>query len=69
MAALLLGLMMFYDEGKLLILLEAYVQSDEPQVQLRALTCAMLAMLAHGKRAASAKGVNSRIATLADVPE
>ena len=68
-AALLLGLMMFYDEGKLLILLEAYVQSDEPQVQLRALTCAMLAMLAHGKRAASSKGVNSRIATLADVPE
>ena len=68
-AALLLGLMMFYDEGKLLILLEAYVQSDEPQVQLRALTCAMLAMLAHGKRAASSKGVNSRIETLADVPE
>ena len=68
-SALLLGLMMFYDENKLFNLLEAYSQSDEPQVQLRALTCAMLTMLAHPKRTAISKGVKTRIAALLDTPE
>ena len=68
-AALMLGLMMFYDESKLLILLEAYTQSDEAEVQLRALTCALLAMLAHGKRAATSRPVQARIEALIDTPE
>ena len=68
-AALMLGLMKFYDESKLLILLEAYSLSDEPEVQLRALTCAMLAMLAHRKRTSSSKGIQMRLAALLDSPD
>ena len=68
-SALLLGQMMFYDESKLLILLEAYTQSDETEVQLRSLTCALLTMLAHGKRVSSSRAVRSRIDTLLDSPE
>ena len=68
-AALLLGLMKFYDESKLLILLETYSLSDEPEVQLRALTGAMLAMLAHRKRTSSSKGIQMRLAALLDTPD
>ena len=68
-AALMLGLMKFYDENKLFILLEAYSMSDEPEVQLRALTCSMLAMLAHKKRTASSKGIQTRLAALLDTEE
>ena len=68
-AALFLGLMKFYDEGKMLILLEAYQLSDEPQVQLRALVCAMLAMIAHRKRTTPSKAIQMRLAALIDLPE
>ena len=67
--ALMLGLMKFYDESKLLILLEAYSLSDEPEVQLRALICAMLAMLAHRKRTSSSKSIQTRLAALLDTPD
>ncbi len=63
-AALFLGLMKFYDENKLLILLEAYTMSDEPEVQLRALVCAMLTLLAHRKRTASSKGIQARLSAM-----
>jgi len=68
-AALLLGLMKFYDENKLLILLEAYSMSDEPQVQLRALASAMLAMLAHKRRTSSSRAMNSRIDAMLESPD
>ncbi len=68
-AALFLGLMKFYDESKLLILLESYQLSDEPQVQLRALTCAMLSMIAHRKRTFSSKPVQMRLAAMIDTPD
>ena len=68
-AALMLGLMKFYDENKLLILLEAYSLSDDSQVQLRALTCAMLSMLAHRKHIGSSKGIQSRISAMMDTPD
>ena len=68
-AALFLGLMKFYDECKLLIMLEAYSLSDEPLVQLRALTCAMLAMLAHKKRIITSKAIQSRLSTMQDMSE
>ena len=68
-AALMLGMMKFYDESKLLILLEAYSLSDDPEVQLRALTCAMLAMLAHRKRTSSSKAIQTRLAALLDTDE
>ena len=68
-AALMLGLMKFYDESKLLILLEAYSLSDEAEVQLRALTCAMLAMLAHKKRTSSSKAIQTRLAAMLDTPD
>ncbi|MBQ6167878.1 MAG: tetratricopeptide repeat protein [Muribaculaceae bacterium] len=67
-AALLLGLMTYYDESKLLILLEVYSISDDPQVELRALTCAMLAMLAHRKRIPSSKAIQTRLAAMLDTP-
>lgn len=68
-AALFLGLMKFYDESKILILLEAYQLSDEPQVQLRALICAMLGMIAHRKRTAPSKAIQTRLAAMIDSPE
>ena len=68
-AALMLGLMKFYDESKLLILLESYSMSDEPQVQLRALTCAMLTMLAHRRRTSSSRAMHTRIAAMLDMPD
>ena len=68
-AALMLGLMKYYDESKLHILLEAYSLSDELEVQLRALTCAMLAMLAHRKRTSSSKGIQTRLAALLDTAD
>lgn len=68
-AALMLGLMKFYDESKLLILLESYSLSDETEVQIRALVCAMLAMLAHRKRTSSSKSVQTRIAAMLDTPD
>jgi tetratricopeptide (TPR) repeat protein len=68
-AALLLGLMTYYDESKLLILLEVYSISDDPQVELRALTCAMLAMLAHRKRIPSSKAIQTRLAAMLDTPD
>ena len=68
-AALMLGLMKFYDENKLFVLLEAYSLSDDSQVQLRALTCAMLSMQAHRKHIVSSKGIQSRIAAMMDMPD
>ena len=68
-AALMLGLMKFYDESKLLILLEVYSLSDELEVQLRALTCAMLSLLAHKKLTSSSKAIQIRLAALLDTPE
>ena len=68
-AALLLGLMKFYDENKLLILLESYSMSDDPQVQIRALTCAMLAMLAHKRRTSASKAIHTRIDAMLDNPD
>ncbi len=68
-AGLMLGLMKFYDESKLLILLEAYSLSDEPQVELRSLVCAMLAMLAYRKRTSSSKAIQTRIAAMLDMPD
>ena len=67
-SALMLGLMKFYDENKLLILLEEYTLSEDLQVQLRALTCALLTLLAHRKRTMSSKAVQTRLATLLDTP-
>ena len=68
-AALFLGLMKFYDENKLLLLLEAYTMSDESLVQLRALTCAMLTLLSHKKRTASSRSIHSRIEALHEMEE
>lgn len=68
-AALMLGLMKFYDESKLLILLEVYSLSDEPNVQLRALTCSMLAMLAHRKRTTVSRAIQTRIEAMQDTEE
>ena len=67
-AALMLGLMKFYDENKLIVLLESYTLSDEAEVQLRALTCAMLSMLAHSRRCMSSRAVRTRLETMIDTP-
>lgn len=68
-SALFLGLMMFYDEAKLLILLEVYTTSDDPLTQLRALTCALLTLLAHKKRTSSSHAVQSRLEAMMDMTE
>ncbi len=68
-AALFLGLMKFYDEGKMLVLLETYHLSDDPHVQLRALICAMLGMVAHRKRTAPSKAIQMRLAAMMDTDD
>ena len=67
-AALMLGLTKFYDENKLLILLEGYTLSDDPQVQLRSLICALLTLQTHSKRTLTSRAVQARIETLLDTP-
>ena len=67
-AALMLGLTKFYDENKLLILLEGYTLSDDPQVQLRSLICALLTLQTHSKRTLTSRAVQARLETLLDTP-
>ena len=67
--ALFLGLMKFYDEEKLSILLVSYINSDHPEVRLRALTCAMIALLAHKKRIIGNKHILYLIKSLFDDPD
>ena len=43
--------------------------SEEPIVQLRALTCAMLALLAHKKRTTLSKAIQSRLAAMVEMSE
>lgn len=68
-AALMLGMMKFYDENKLLVLLETYTLSDEAQIQLRSLVCAMLSMVAHRRRATASKAIQARLDAMLDSPE
>jgi len=68
-SALFVGLMKFYDEAKLSLLLEAYLSSDSRQVQLRALVCAVLTLVAHKRRVGLSKAINNRLETLMDNPE
>ncbi len=49
-SALLLGLNKFYDESKLNLLLEIYAASNEPEVQVRAITAAIITSLLYPHR-------------------
>jgi tetratricopeptide (TPR) repeat protein len=69
MSALLLGLTKFYDEGKLTILLETYATSKDAEVQLRALTCAVITLYIHYYRVKLSNAIKTRIDTLMECPD
>ena len=56
-AALLLGLTFYYDEQKLLLLIDTYTTAMLPEVQLRALVGTVLAMHIHSQRIACSAAV------------
>jgi len=66
--ALFVGLMKFYDENKLKLLLESYWEVDDPQIQLRSLICAVLTIVAHQKRILLSNNLASRIEILLEQP-
>ena len=67
-SALMVGLMKFFDETKVNVLLDAYTEADAPQVQLRALLYALLTLVAYKKRISLTRGVLPRLQALMEQP-
>ena len=65
-AALFVGLMKFYDEEKLQLLLETYRTAQQSELQLRALTCAVIVMDQYRHRIEGSTALKQRVAALAD---
>lgn len=68
LSALFLGLTVLYDESKLLLLIETYTVSNNPEVQIRALIYAVLALYLYGSRASRSAEVKSRTQAMAEDP-
>ena len=66
-AALFVGLMKFYDEEKLQLLLETYRTAQHPELQMRALTCAVIAMDQYRHRIDGSTALKQHVAALADM--
>ncbi len=67
-SALLVGMMKFYDENKLLLLLDIYSLSQNNDIQLRALTAALLTMMCYRVRVNYSPGIDNRIKLIKDLP-
>lgn len=65
--ALFLGLMRFYDENKLMLLIDAYATSTSSEVQLRAIIAVLLAMNCHRQRVAHSRNLQSHIDAMTEV--
>lgn len=68
LSALLLGLNKFYDEPKLLLLIDTYRTSPRPEVQLRALVAALVTLFTYRRRIAFSTVVREAVSQLAEVP-
>lgn len=66
--ALMLGLMKFYDERKLELLIDCYVASDSAEVQIRALIAVLLALNCHRARARQSRGLQRHIDAMTETP-
>lgn len=66
LSALFLGLMTLYDNAKLAVICHTYASSSHAEVQVRALTYAILAMYAHSKRVATSATIKPHVEALAD---
>lgn len=64
--ALLLGLTKFYDENKLVALIDAYTSSSSSEVQLRAIIGTLLALNTHRRRAELSRTLASHIAVMTE---
>lgn len=66
--ALFLGLMKFYDETKLVLLIDAYTASDNAEVQLRAIIAVLLVMNCYRQRVEHSRTLQSHIDAMSEVP-
>ena len=67
-AALLVGLMKFYDAGKVALLAEVYLSEASQLVRVRALTGLLLVLMVYRRRTTS-ENVRVRLEAVAEVPE
>ena len=65
--ALFLGLMKFYDQTKLTLLIDAYATSHDAEVQLRAIIAVLLAINSYRKRVAQSRGLQRHIDAMTEV--
>ena len=67
LSAMLLGLTKFYDEAKLVFLLETYITATDIDTQTRALTGAFLVMMLYPHRAGRSKYVGKLLAEASEI--
>ena len=67
-SALMLGLMVFYDERKLLLLIDIYTTNSEPAVQMRALIGALLTMNIYQQRTNHSQQLKQHLAASSEQP-
>ena len=67
-SALLVGSLTFYDEAKLALLLKLYLHSPHIEVQMRAITAAILVMKAYPRRAAISTNIAQLFQAIGDTP-
>lgn len=65
--ALFLGLMTFYDETKLILLIDTYTASNDAQVQLRAIISILLVMNSYRRRVEQSRVLRSHINAMTEV--
>ncbi|MGM9869564.1 MAG: tetratricopeptide repeat protein [Sodaliphilus sp.] len=68
MAALFLGQTKFYDEAKLVLMMEVYLSASDIKTQTRALAGVVMTMLLHPNRIHCSSRLSSLMANLAEVP-
>ena len=68
MAALFLGQTKFYDEAKLVLMMEAYQSASDEKTQTRALAGVVMTMLLHFNRIQYSTRLSSLMESLAEVP-
>jgi len=66
--ALFLGLMSFYDENKLILLIDSYTSSTESEVQLRAIISVLLVLNSYRSRVVRSRALSSHIVAMTEVP-
>jgi len=66
--ALFLGMTKFYDETKLILLIDAYTTSTDSEVQIRAIIGVLLMLNAYRRRAERSRALDGHLAAMSEVP-